>query len=136
MRRKVLQDHANTFCQMLVGWRMGDDLDALAELPDGILSVNVLTGQAVHSVTGALHLGIAGELKAWFGNRLETCGIPTAEIRAAEVSATIGTERIPTNHKKIVSFDFSVKSRIETSDAEYSGELQEMHHWHSRLPSN
>ena len=37
MRRKVLQDIANTLCQMMVGWRMGDDAQRMARLPDRTL---------------------------------------------------------------------------------------------------
>lgn len=132
MRRKVLQDYANTFCQMLVGWRMGDDLETLSELPDGELFINALTGEATHSVAGPLQLWVAGEIQAWFKHRLEVSGIPTAEIHRASITANINTSRIATNRKKVVSFDFTIASRIETSDAAYAGSLKETHQWHQR----
>ena len=132
MRRKVLQDYANTFCQMLVGWRMGDDLETLSELPDGELSVNILTGEAAHSLAGPLKLWVAEEIQAWFTHRLEVSGIPASEIHTASIIAQISTGRIATNRKKVVSFDFTVASRIETSDTAYSGTLKETHQWHQR----
>lgn len=135
MRRKILQDHANTFCEMLVGWRMAADLETLAQLPDGVLFIDVLSGRAEHSAVGPIELGIAAELHAWFSHRLEVSGIPASEIRAASLSAHINTGRIATNRKKIVSFDFSIESKIETSDARYSGNLKEVHKWHQRPPS-
>lgn len=113
---------------------MGEDLELLSELPDGELSVNALTGGAMHSVAGSLKLGVAEEIQAWFMRRLEVSGIPVFEIRTALVSAKICTSRIATNRKKVVSFDFTVVSRIETSDATYRGELKEIHRWHQRLP--
>ena len=115
---------------------MGDDLEVLSELPDGEVSINVLTGEATHSVAGPLKLGVAGEIQAWFKQRLEVSNIPHSEIRLASISAKINTGRIATNRKKVVSFDFSVASQIETSDAAYSGNLKESHQWHQRLPSN
>ena len=130
MRRKVLQDYANTFCQMLVGWRMGEDLETLSALPDGELSINVLSGEATHSVVGSLKLWVAEEIQAWFKHRLEVSGIPAGEIQLASISAQINTGRIATNRKKVVSFDFTVTSQIETSDATYSGKLKETHQWH------
>lgn len=49
MARKVLQDVANTLCQMVVGWRMGDDLEKIADLPDGTIVFDVLLREARHS---------------------------------------------------------------------------------------
>jgi hypothetical protein len=37
MKRKTLRDVANTLPDMLVGWRMVEDLDRLSDLPDGTL---------------------------------------------------------------------------------------------------
>lgn len=115
---------------------MGDDLELLSELPDGELLVNVLTGEATHSIAGPIKLWVTGEIQSWFNHRLEVAGIPKAEIRLAAVTAQINTGRIATNRKKIVSFDFSMTSRIETSDAAYSGKLTETHRWHQRLSSD
>jgi hypothetical protein len=117
---------------MLVGWRMGEDLETLAQLPDGELTVNVLTGEATHSSCGEFSLWVAREIQAWFNHRLEISGIPTSEIYAALVTAKINTGRIATNRKKMVSFNFNVESRIETSSTLYSGKLEETHQWHQR----
>ena len=136
MRRKIIQDLANTLCQMLVGWRMGDDLEALAELPDGTVSIDVLAGTASHDTAGAIQLYIAGELQAWLSHRLSVNRIPAQAITAAEVTAEICTDRIATNRKRIVSFDFSVQSIISTDECSYTGKLHETHSWHSRAPSN
>jgi len=136
MRRKVLQGYANTLCQMLVGWRMGDDLEAMADLPDGELSVNVLGGNATHSQAGPVDLWMAKELQVWFLERLKASSIPPEEIKSATVKATITTSRIPTNRKKIVSFDFALESTIETNERAYIGQLNEVHRWHQRSPSN
>lgn len=69
MRRKVLQDVANTLCHMLVGWRMGEDREVLSELPDGVLTFDVLLGTAEHNVAGAASLCVAGEMAAWLKHR-------------------------------------------------------------------
>ena len=136
MRRKIIQDLANTLCQMLVGWRMAEDLEVLAELPDGVLSIDVLAGTASHSVGGAVQTSIAGELQAWLLHRLSVTDIPIAAICSAQITAHICTDRIATNRKKIISFDFAVESVIATDQRSYAGRLREIHHWHSRVPSN
>jgi hypothetical protein len=45
MRRKLLQDVANSLCPLLVG-RLSDDLEVLSELPDGVLIFDVLGASA------------------------------------------------------------------------------------------
>ena len=136
MRRKIIQDFANTLCQMLVGWRMGDDLEALAGLPDGTLLVDVLAGTASHDIAGNIQLRVAGELQSWLSHRLSINRIPAHSISSATVAAEIRTDRLDTNRARIVSFDFSVHSAISTDESSYTSELQEVHRWHSRLHSN
>jgi hypothetical protein len=134
--RKVLQDFANTLCQMLVGWRMGEDLELLAELPDGTLDIDVLSGSTTHSVNGRINLHIAGELQAWLKHRISEARVEPSSIALARVTAIVRTDRIATDRKRIVSFDFAVDSIIEAADREYRGRLCEAHQWHSRVPSN
>lgn len=133
MRRKVLQDIANTLCQMLVGWRFGDDYEKVAELPDGTLTFDLLLEQASHSSGISPSLFITGELVAWFRHRLEMHCIPLSCVRVATVTATYSTDRIKTNRKKVVSFDFSCRSILETDEKIYMGSLVEKHAWHQRL---
>lgn len=133
MRRKVIQDLANTLCQMLVGWRMGEDLETLAALPDGVLVVDALAGTARHDQAGPVRLHIAGELQAWLAERLSAQQIPLQAIDSAQVTATIRTDGVSTNRQQVVSFDFSVCSVIATEQCQYVGKLHEVHHWHSRV---
>jgi hypothetical protein len=136
VRRKILQDYANTLCQMLVGWRMGDDLEVLASLPDGTLHIDAMSGAATHSINGLLNLHVAGELQSWLQHRMSEKNIEPSAISSAIVRANIRTDRIATNRKRIVSFDFEVTSSIVTSEREYKGALIEVHQWHTRAPSN
>jgi hypothetical protein len=115
---------------------MGEDLETLAELPDGTLYIDVLSGKAEHSVAGTIDLYIASEIQAWFKHRLEVSDIPRSEIQSALVLARINTGRITTNRKKVISFDFNIESKIETTKTLYFGELREAHQWHQRVPSN
>ncbi len=136
MRRKVLQDIANTLCDMLVGWRMGDDLEVLSALPDGTLRFDVLNARVSHSVAGELKLQVADELAAWFEHRLKELKIDRAAVLGAELVADFATDRIKTNRKRIVSFDWKCYSRVTTDEKVYEGQLKEKHKWHSRLPPN
>jgi len=69
---------------------------------------------------------------SWFFDRLKASNIPLEEIKEATVKAGIKTDRIATNRKKIVSFDFTLQSVIETNERSYLGKLKEVHSWHQR----
>jgi hypothetical protein len=69
MRRKRLQEFANNLCQMLTA-RLNEDLEFLAELPDGVLEIDLLNGQAQHGHAGPISLHITDELKAWLHDQL------------------------------------------------------------------
>ncbi|WP_129642528.1 hypothetical protein [Peristeroidobacter agariperforans] len=115
---------------------MAEDLEILADLPDGTLSIDALSGSASHSVNGLINLHIAGELQTWLQQRLSESRIEPSIIVQAKVTAAVRTDRIATNRKRIVSFDFTVDSVISTTDREYRGKLCEVHQWHSRAPSS
>ncbi|WP_462116760.1 hypothetical protein [Lysobacter xanthus] len=112
---------------------MTEDLEKLAELPDGRLEIDVLRGEASHSSGVEPHLFIAGELQAWLVSRLSQLAIPAAAVVKAEVVADIRTHLLATNRKRIVSFDFAVISLVATEEREYHGSLTETHSWHSRV---
>jgi len=112
---------------------MGEDLEVLAALPDGTLQIDILSGIATHSSNTQVELHIAVELQAWLLHRLAESTISPSDIEAAALTARIRTDRIATNRKRIVSFDFAVESVIATSERQYRGELQEVHQWHTRV---
>jgi hypothetical protein len=89
MGHKVLQDHAYTFCQMFMGWRMFEDLGVLATLPDGKLTVDVLTGTCTHETVGPIDTYIAGEISAWFIHRLELHRIPVSDVLEAKLNVEL-----------------------------------------------
>ena len=132
MLRKVLQDMANTLCQMVVGWRMGSDYERIAALPDGTLSFDLLKETVAHSSGVTPDLWITGELASWLGARLATEDIDTKNLVSAILYVQYKTGRIKTNRKKIVSFDFECHSVLATDEKRYEGGLVERHTYHQR----
>ena len=133
MRRKKINHYADVICRMFMGWRMGDDLEALAGLPDGKIHVNLLTGTAEHSEAGPLNLHVAAEIQAWLRQECEKDGIDYSALKAADLWVDIDTSKIATNRKRIVCFDFDAISRLTTDEATYSAHVSETHRWHTRL---
>lgn len=133
MRRKVIQHYVDVLCHMAIGWRMAEDLEKLAELPDGTIEIDLRTGSTVHSTAGNVDLWIAKEMQAWLRQRFATDRIPEDHILRAELRLISKTDRIKTDKKRIVSFDWDCHSLIATDQKTYEGHLKEAHRWHSRL---
>ena len=116
-----------------MGWRMAEDLETLAALPDGRIHLNLLAGSAEHSESGSLNLRIGGEIQAWLRKECEKDGIDFSALRSADLWIDVDTSKIATNRKRIVCFNFDASSKLTTDEAEYTGRVSESHKWHGRL---
>lgn len=120
MRRKILQDLANTLCQMVVGWRMGEDIERIASLPDGTLSLDLLNGAASHSSGTTPELWIVGELEAWLRGRLASADIDPSQLIAATLTVQHKKEGSRTSQKRHIAF-FECQSLLVTDERRYEG---------------
>ena len=118
---------------MAIGWRMAQDLETLADLPDGNIEIDLLRGIAAHSTVGQIDLWIAKEMQAWLKNRLEADRIPKNQISEAHVCLCSNTDRIKTDKSRIVSFDWECHSLIATDEKTYESQLKLAHRWHKRI---
>lgn len=119
---------------MFVGWRMGDDFELLASLPNGKIDINLIDSTASHEIIGILDLHVAKEISTWLRHEMKKDNIDYSEIKNANLSVTVNTARIPTNKKLIVCFEFDCHSKIQTSSTTYEASLMETHKWHTRKP--
>ena len=110
MRRKVLQDLVNVFCQMFVGWRMQEDLSRLIELGDTQITINILDGSAFLQENIPVQLYIAKEINAWFLNRLTEVNIPASGIVSATLSIDQKVRLEETKTKRVAHFNFDCES--------------------------
>ena len=136
LRLKPLKSYAHALCQMLIGWRMQDDLNRFAQLPDGTLTVDALTGACTHNVDGELTTYIGPEIAAWFRHRLDTDGIPISAISIANVTADVHITAEQRRRDTRVKFEWKCRSRITAGDREFTSELAEPHTWVSGAPRN
>lgn len=132
MRRKIIQNYVDVLCQMAIGWRLTDDLETLAELPDGVIEIDLRALTAVHSTTGKVDLCLTGELAAWLRGRFATDRIQEDQILRAELRLKSTTDRIKTDKKRIVSFDWVCHSLIATERMLYESDLK-AHRWYDRM---
>jgi len=117
----------------MVGWRMGEDYEQMAELPDGTLSFDLIKETVNHSSGTAPKLWITGELSAWLKDRLKVENIDASKLISAALEVHYKTDRINTSRKKLISFDFECRSLLQTDEATYQGRLVERHAYHQRV---
>lgn len=136
MGHKILQDHAHTICQMFVGWRMSQDLELFATIPEGTLVIDVLHGSCTHESLGPIDTYIAGEISAWFLHRMVIHQIAGSDILQATL--TVQLNRIPPTSERHrgVTFDWHCDGLIRTVDRDYRSQLHEPHTWIPAATSN
>ncbi len=133
MRRKILQHYADMVCHMFVGWRMSPDLETLSDLPSGIIDVDLLRGNAIHDKVGKIDLYVSKEIQAWLFKQLKDEKIEIDHIELARLSVEMDTDKIATDKKRVVCFNWKCSSQIKTDEKTYSGSLVEEHKWHKRI---
>ena len=133
MGRKVLQDIANTLPQMVVGWRMYEDLEKFADMANATVTMDVLRKVAVKDDSEPLSLHIVDELAAWLAHRLAVENVSADSVSAVTLCLDVRSDRVATDHKRIVLFDFDCRCSVATPDRIYEGRLKEKHRWHQRV---
>jgi hypothetical protein len=131
--RKVLQDIANALPQMVVGRLMHEDLDKFAEMVNARITIDVLGRSARDEESEPVSLRIVDELAAWLAHRMVVENIPLEIVSAVSLRLDVRSDRIATDRKRIVLFDFECKCTLRTADRTYEGSLKEKHRWHQRI---
>ncbi|MFD2178574.1 hypothetical protein [Veronia pacifica] len=132
MRRKRLNHYVDVIPKIFAGWRMGDDLEALSELPNGVIDIDILKGSATHSLVGNIELWIAVEISQWLKESAARDNIDLSHLTEAYLTVKIDTDKVKTHKNKVVMFHFDLSSRIVTSSKVYASTVTEMTRWHSR----
>ena len=132
MKRKALQDVANSLAVMAIAGESPSDLEVLSEIPDGALHIDLINGSASHDRRGTVELEIVARLSGWLRARLEALSIPMSAIQVASIRVEYRTDRVPTNRSKVVSFDWRSETVLATDEKEYRGQIAEKHCWHTR----
>jgi hypothetical protein len=116
---------------MLVGERFSDDPETLTEFPDETIYFDLLGSTANQLTAGAVPLRVRKELTVWLRSRLTVLDIPKNALSEVILMLHFRTDRIPTDRKRIISFDFDCESRLATPDRSYQ-ESSGNHVYHSR----
>ena len=125
-KRKFLKDVVNTLPRMIMSERMSyADLETLAHLPDGALSIDLLNRQAVHSAGHSVSLQIVPHLADWLCGRLHRNNARIEDLAHVRLKLMFRTDTIPTIRTRLVHFDWACACTIAPRDGvERSGEAR------------
>ncbi|UKA05261.1 hypothetical protein IHC92_08845 [Photobacterium damselae subsp. damselae] len=133
MGLKRINHYVEVLPKMFVGWRMGEDLETLSELPNGVLSINLFDGTVSHSIVGELELYISNELSTWFRNEVKKENIDLSMLLKACLTVEVDTDKVKTNKKRVVMFNFDCIAHVATVNKVYESRFSEVIRWYTRL---
>lgn len=125
---------AKVLPHMFARWRDWDDLEILAGLPDGMITIDALAGTAVHEAAPAtpIDLRIAREIRSGFMDQLVRKEIQASRILEAVLRVGMDSSQVKTDRNRIVHFDFHIASRIHAEAGVFEAAQIEEHVWHDR----
>jgi hypothetical protein len=112
MPRNPLNDVVNTLPHMVAGRLDRHDFEALADLPDGILTIDLLARTVQHGSGAAPAISATGLLADWFDGRLQAAQFDRSGLTKAAITVAIRTDRVAVDRSRIVPFDLRCTAEI------------------------
>lgn len=116
MKIKAIRSIATSLCQMCCSSRMSASLERLADLPDGTVRFDLLSGSCTHTAVGEVRLPAIEDFRNWLSQRLQDERIDVEVFQSAWLSLRYKTDRVPTNRKNILLFELESASHFTLSD--------------------
>jgi hypothetical protein len=129
MRRKVIQEYVNYFCQKVLDLPEGYDIAAFAHHGPGIYRADILTGDCSCNGNPIPELRLCDEYRRWLKKQTEKHRINLVNLRAVIVEVEVGLDELNTHSpygRKRASghFFFKCRSEIKTAEKVYVGQMQ------------
>ena len=131
MKTKLVKSLAPDLSAMAISSRVLPSLEQLCSLPDGTVTLDLVSNTAKLSDGQSLELLITAELSDWLRERLAQAAIPVERLEAAKIDLSYGSHRIPTNRSKIVAFDLGATANVLAADRVSTGTAEGMQ-WYKR----
>lgn len=134
MRRKVLQDFVNVFCQRILQLPEGYDLASFVHYGSGVYALNILTGECSLNFNPIPKLRTCDVFKEWLFSQLDKHSIPHDGIEAAHlnIDVTISEIRVSQSYRHQFAsahFAFRCESVIRTDQKSYVSTMSGEHKW-------
>lgn len=128
MRRKVIQDFANVFCQRVIDLPDGYDLAAFARYGSGKYMLNILTGNCSLNGNEIPKLQTCDVYSEWLRTQFEKHGIEPDAIHEAVLEVDVAVKEVSLRssygHRfASAHFFFDCHSRLSTDEKTYTGHM-------------
>lgn len=128
MRRKVLQDFANLFCQRTIDLPSGYDLASFAHHGSGMYRANILTGECSLNGRPIPALRTCHDYKDWLNAQLDKHGIQQEGIKEVSLQVKMNVDKVNIEssygHQSAdAHFSFDCHSEIRTDEKSYTGNM-------------
>jgi hypothetical protein len=131
--RNPLKDIADTMPHVIAGRMDPNDFEALADLPDGVLTVDLLTAEARHSSGSTPKLHVVTDLVAWLDDRLAAARFARSSLTQVELAIAISTKRVVTDRARIIPFDLVCTATFATEERTFTSKPATSLRWYKRI---
>jgi hypothetical protein len=134
MRRKVIQDFVNVFCQRVIDLPEGYDLASFAHYGSGQYRLSILTGECRHNGSPIPKLQTCDAYREWLYAQLKKHGIEQDKIQEAILEIDVDVQdvklRSSYGHRFAEAhFFFNCRSEIKTGEKTYVGHMAGDKEW-------
>ena len=134
MRRKVIQDFVNVFCQRVIDLPEGYDLASFAHYGSGKYRLSILTGKCSHNARPIPKLRACDMYREWLYTQLEKHGIEQDGIQEATLEIDVDVQKVNVRssygHRFAdAHFYFDCRSEITTDEKTYAGHMAGDKRW-------
>jgi hypothetical protein len=133
LRRKVLQDFANVFCQQFLELGSGHDVATFVRLGSGTYALNILTGACARDGAPIPELKVCREYRLWLIEQLAKRHVPPGLLHAVlTVEVTVVNSTVKNSYGHLfgsADFTFRCRSELRTDEKVYVGELSGTRAW-------
>jgi hypothetical protein len=133
MRRKVLQDFANVFCQRFVDLPDGHDLATFAHLGSGTYALDILNGACTRNGVPILQLKTCTQYRDWLEAQLVKhrvpSGLASARMTIHVTVSGIQVRRAYGHVQASATFAIDCSSDLTTDQKRYVGHFADTRVW-------
>lgn len=134
MRRKVIQDFANVFCQRVIDLPSGYDLASFAHYGSGKYTLNILAGECSRNGTPIPKLETCDVYDEWLRTQLEKHGVEQNKICEVLLDIDVDVQNVKLRssygHRFAEAhFFFDCQSAIRTDEKAYVGHMAGDKEW-------
>ena len=134
MRRKVIQDFANVFCQRVIDLPDGYDLASFAYYGSGKYRANILTGDCSYNGSQIPKLRTCDVYREWLYIQLEKHRIQGDKVREAVLQISVAVSEVSLRESyghrfASAHFSFECQSQIKTDEKSYVGKMNGQKEW-------